>query len=151
MTQSEDTLACQLQIQSLVKPDSPCVNTYVKTYLVLKRYRESDRIVYAWETLSMLPELAQFDSPSMQLVHRGWSASLPRKLRSGADGCSVQSFSRAFLLGNDDVDVYSHAATNSILEILGETCKQSRLAAEQSLENLLLDELVVRPKQQRVF
>lgn len=151
ITQSEDTLASQLKIDpsSLSLPlgqNQP----RVKTYLVLKRHQQHNGVLLVWESLSCLPEMKQLGTPALNWVQRGWSELAPHKLRSGASGCRIRSYTRAFLGDVDGPAARIDQRTLRLMLMLVDAYATSREHVQRSLESLLLDESARQRKQMHI-
>lgn len=152
ITQSEDTLASQLSVDPMsYSGDEELDLPQVKTYLVLKRQRKDDRISYAWEALSFLPEVKKLGTPALTWIQRGWNESVPHKLRSGATGCTIRSYTRAFIGDLSGPQVDTDQGQLKLMQILVDAYDKSRVKVYQSLENLMLDEVVRCNKRRRLI
>lgn len=143
ITPAEDMLACQINVRSAFmksKGKSESEVPGMKTYLVLKRCQQVDRVVHAWETLAFLPVVDDSLAQPVQIIGRGWSETVPRHMRNGTEGCATRSYTQWRVRGQtkERADI----VTARIVKTLMKEHDQSREKINQSLENLLLDEAV---------
>jgi hypothetical protein len=136
-------LACQISARSAfmrLKSKSESEEPGLKTYLVLKRCQQADRVVHAWETLAFLPVVEDPLAPPVEIIGRGWNETVPRRMRNGTEGCATRSYTqwRVRSRAKEPADL----VTPRIVEMLMKEHDQSRVKINQSLENLLLDEAV---------
>lgn len=150
ITPAEDLLACQVCVRSaLLKRALGSETSGIKMYLVLKRYQQADRVVYAWETLGLLPALEELHMSPARLTVRGWCESRPRLLRNGTEGCATRLYMQWCIRDHSDTKTLTDQGAVRIADMLMEEHTQSRAKIDQSLENLLLDEAVRRRKRKR--
>lgn len=112
---------------------------------MMKRFQEQDRVVYVWQACVSVqnPE----PGSSATLVQKGCATAASATLPDGSLGCFVRSYTRS----SPDVSCQSaeeeqaqHRQVGMLTELVFSAYKHSRQSISQTVENLLLDEMMAK-------
>ncbi|KAG7383903.1 hypothetical protein PHYBOEH_009730 [Phytophthora boehmeriae] len=120
-------------------------------YTAMRRFQEDNRVVYVWSaSMNVLHPQDGSRSPAL-LVQKGCSSASTATLPDGSPGCSVRSYtssvptlSNELPQENSEEEQAQYREVGLLTEMVFAAYQQSRQSITQTLENLLLDEMMAR-------
>lgn len=106
--------------------------------------------MYTWESLSLFPDITASEIPALSLIQRGWSETVPCKLRSGRKGCMIQSYTKVSMNDMFDPQGSTHQGRVKLLQLFANSCAEGQGKINQLLENVLLDDAVSSSKRRKL-
>ncbi|RLN91210.1 hypothetical protein BBJ28_00014655 [Nothophytophthora sp. Chile5] len=117
---------------------------------VMKRFHEERRVVYVWFSTMSVDRTKEGDGPPVHLIQKGCSVMAPATLADGSPGCVVKNYSSSVptLSGeipeDPELQQAQHREVGMLTEMIFAAYQQSRQNINQTLENLLLDEMMAK-------
>ncbi|RLN97810.1 hypothetical protein BBJ28_00008603 [Nothophytophthora sp. Chile5] len=117
---------------------------------VMKRFPEERRVAYVWFSTMSVDRTKEGDGPPVHLIQKGCSVMAPATLMDGSPGCVSKSYSSSVptLLGeipeDPELQQAQHREVGMLTEMIFASYQQSRQNINQTLENLLLDEMMAK-------
>ncbi|KAL3670889.1 hypothetical protein V7S43_004074 [Phytophthora oleae] len=114
---------------------------------VMKRFSEENRMVYVWFSKTSVKRLGDNGNSPVLLVQKGCAVMEPAILPDGSPGCAVRSYTSSVptLAGQPSgEDAAQHREVGVLTEMVFAAYQQSRQSINQTLENLVLDEMMAK-------
>lgn len=108
-----------------------------KTIFVLKRSRQNDRVVTAWESLSLIPESTELGTAPLRWVQRGWGDSWCHQLANGDDGCRTWATVWASITAQSDAANVLGEQELKLVQAMAVTLEESGRRMDREFERLL--------------
>ncbi|OWZ13430.1 M96 mating-specific protein [Phytophthora megakarya] len=118
---------------------------------VMKRFAEENRVVYVWSSNTSVKNLGDGGNSSVLLVQKGYAIMEPATLPDGSPGCAIRSYTSSIPTlpsqpSDDDSETQlaQHREVGQLTEMVFAAYQQSRQSINQTLENLVLDEMMAK-------
>ncbi|KAK1935552.1 hypothetical protein P3T76_010247 [Phytophthora citrophthora] len=115
---------------------------------VMKRFTEDNRLKYVWFSKTSVKRPGDNGDSPVLLVQKGCAVLEPATLPDGSPGCAIRSYTSSVptLAGQpsgDDQEA-QHREVGVLTEMVFAAYQQSRQSINQTLENLVLDEMMAK-------
>ncbi|KAG2789890.1 hypothetical protein PC129_g16645 [Phytophthora cactorum] len=119
-------------------------------FSVMKRFREESRVVYVWYANTSVKRLGDEGFSPVLLVQKGYSVMASATLPDGSSGCVLRSYTSSVPTfpnkpsESEMEQEAQHREVGLLTEMVFAAYQQCRQSINQTLENLVLDEMMAK-------
>ncbi|KAI9990855.1 hypothetical protein PInf_018471 [Phytophthora infestans] len=121
------------------------------SFSVVKRFREESRVVYVWNANTSVMRPGDEGCSPVLLVQKGYAVMASATLPDGSSGCAVRSYTSSVPTfpskrpeSDSEQQQEQHREVGLLTEMVFAAYQQSRQSINQTLENLVLDEMMAK-------